>query len=346
LKIGLLGCGPIAQFAHLPALERTRKVDLVAVCDRSEALAQAAAARLNVQAVYSSHEELFADPGVDAVIIAVADAFHVPLASAALQAGKHVLLEKPLGVTSAECEPLVRLVDRTGLKLQVGSMKRHDPGIEFAHQFIQQRLGRILSVSAWYRDSLFRPAMQEALLPPPRLSSDARRPDDDPRAHDRRQYSLVTHGAHLFDNIRYLGGDVRALTAGVAEAFGQYAWHGILEFAHGGAGSFELVVKVNSDWTEGYVIHGEGGSVEVRTFLPFYHRASEVRAFDAATQQWHTPLGADSNAYRRQIEAFAACVLENKPPNPDVREGLAAVRLLEAVADSVATRRRVELPAA
>lgn len=83
------------------------------------------------------------------------------------------------------------------------------------------------------------------------------------------------------------------------------------------------------------MIHGENGSVEIKTFLPFYYRTSEVRAFDARVQQWYTPLGAHSNPYKNQLEAFARSIAEDRPTNPDETEGLAAIRVLEAVEGSV-----------
>jgi predicted dehydrogenase len=222
-------------------------------------------------------------------------------------------------------------------------MKRYDPGIAFAHRFVRERIGQVLSVAGWYCDTLFRPAFQETLLPPTVASRHAVRPSADPKANKQR-YSLVTHGAHLFDNLRYLGGSIAGVTARHAEKLDQHSWHGLLEFEQGGLGHFELTVKVNADWSEGYRVYGEHGSVEVKTFLPFYYRASEVRAFDARTEQWHTPLGAHSNPYRNQLEAFARSVLDNEPVNPDAAEGLATVCLLEAVEASVAAGGRVELP--
>ena len=119
----------------------------------------------------------------------------------------------------------------------------------------------------------------------------------------------------------------------------------MLEFDHGGAGHFELTVKVNSDWSEGYVVHGEGGSVEAQTFLPFSNRSSEVRAFDARERQWLVPYRVDSNPYLHQLEAFAQAVLRDEPVSPDVEDGLAVVQLLEAVAQSAATRSRIQLGA-
>lgn len=343
LKIGLLGCGTIAQFAHLPALEKARGVKLTALCDGGEDLLQAMGARFNVRNLYTDYNHFLHEAEIDAVLIAVPDTFHVPLADRALRAGKHVLVEKPLGINSSECAQLCELVEQTKLTLQVGAMKRHDPGIAFAAQFAKERLGEILSVSAWYRDSIFRSEIQDALLPPIVSSANSVKPAYDPKNTDRRHYSLVTHGAHLFDTVRYLAGEIVSVSSCLAEKYEQFSWHGMFNLEKGAVGHFELSVKVNGEFGEGYVVHGEYGSVEVRTFLPFYYRSSEVRAFDGRTRQWHTPLGANSNPYRNQIEAFACSVLGRGAANPNEKDGLAVVRLLEAVEASVESGKRIEL---
>ena len=342
LKIGLLGCGPIAQFAHLPALEKARRVALRAICDGAEDLLHATGRRWGVQSLYQDYATFLNDSDIDAVLIAVPDVFHVPLACQALAAGKHVLVEKPLGDNVDECWELLCAVRRSGMKLQVGNMKRHDPGIAFAHRFVREQLGQILSVSGWYCDSLFRPAFQETLLPPTLTSQRTIRPSADPKA-DTQHYSLVTHGAHLFDNLRYLGGAITGVTAQLAQKQGRYSWHGLLGFEHGGLGHFELTVKANADWSEGYRVYGEHGSVEVKTFIPFYYRPSEVRAFDARSEQWHSPLGAHSNPYKNQLEAFARSILDDEPVNPDASEGLATVCLLEAIETSLCAGQHIEV---
>src|SRR5260370_26257598 len=86
---------------------------------------------------YQDYGAMLADPQVEAVIVATADQFHVEHASRALAAGKHVLVEKPLGVTVEEGEALRKQVQASGMLLQVGPLKRLDPGIDFALQFIQ-----------------------------------------------------------------------------------------------------------------------------------------------------------------------------------------------------------------
>jgi len=114
-RIGLLGCGPISQAAHLDAIRKARNADLYAICDVAEDLTARIAAIHQPQAVYHDFADMLADPAVDAVVIAVADQSHVALAEQALAAGKPVLIEKPLGITVEECESLRTTVERSGL---------------------------------------------------------------------------------------------------------------------------------------------------------------------------------------------------------------------------------------
>ncbi|WP_254493331.1 Gfo/Idh/MocA family protein, partial [Salmonella enterica] len=83
-----------------------------------------------------SYDDMLADPAVDAVIIATADAFHVPASIKALEAGKHVLCEKPLALGLDEAETLKGVVARTDKRFQVGHMKRYDIGLQEAKRFI------------------------------------------------------------------------------------------------------------------------------------------------------------------------------------------------------------------
>src|SRR6185436_4279737 len=105
---------------------------------------------------YADFQQMLADPQVEAVIVAVADQFHVPLALQAVRAGKHVLVEKPLGTSVEECEELRREVRGSRLVLQVGNNRRFDPGIAFAGRFIREELGQLLALKAWYYDSTHR----------------------------------------------------------------------------------------------------------------------------------------------------------------------------------------------
>ena len=256
LRIGVLGCGPIAQAAHFEACRRARNAELYAICDLAEDLVARMSAIHEPHVTYLDYGAMLADPQVEAVIVATADQFHVEHASRALAAGKHVLVEKPPGVTVEECEALREQVQASGLLLQVGTMKRFDPGIAFAHQFIKEDMGQLLALKAWYCDSTYRYTMTDNLQPILVTSARARRPAGDPKANKRRYY-LLGHGSHLVDTARFLGGEIVRVQARLIEKFGAYCWFVATEFADGSVGHLDLTMAVRMDWHEGFQVYGQ-----------------------------------------------------------------------------------------
>jgi len=95
LRVGVLGCGPIAQAVHLDACRKARNAELYAICDRADDLRERMAAVHRPAVAYRDYDAMLADPRVDAVLLAVADALPRPACLKALDAGKHVLVEKP-----------------------------------------------------------------------------------------------------------------------------------------------------------------------------------------------------------------------------------------------------------
>src|SRR5436309_14160866 len=126
LRIGILGCGPISQAAHFTACRKARNAELYAICDQAEDLVNRMTAMHEPQVSYLDYDQMLADAQVEAVIVAIADQYHVEAARKAIAAGKHVLVEKPLGVSVEDCEALQAQVRETGLVLQVGTMKRFE----------------------------------------------------------------------------------------------------------------------------------------------------------------------------------------------------------------------------
>ena len=104
LRVGVLGCGPIAQFAHFESCQKAANADLYAICDVATDLVERMGATYRPQKSYLDYDEMLADPELEAVIIATSDAFHVEASRRALAAGKHVLCEKPVGVSVEEVE--------------------------------------------------------------------------------------------------------------------------------------------------------------------------------------------------------------------------------------------------
>jgi predicted dehydrogenase len=343
LRVGILGCGPISQFAHFEACRKARNTELYAICDAAEDLLEKMAAVHGPRVAYSDYAAMLSDPNVEAVIIGVADEFHVPTAREAIAAGKHVLVEKPMGVGVEECEGLRETVLASGLVLQVGTEKRFDPGIVFAHRFIREEMGEMLALKAWYCDSIYRYAMTDALQPTPLTSGKARRPEGDQRA-DRGRYYLLAHGSHLLDTARFLGGEIVGVRARLVEKFGARCWFAEAEFADGSVGHLDLTIAVRMDWHEGFQVYGEYGSVIGKTYNPWYLRSSDVECFSTRNGQYHRPLGEDAHFFRLQVEGFADRILRGVPSSgADVEDGLAAVRGMVALARSVQSGERVLL---
>lgn len=344
LRIGVLGCGPISQAAHFEACRKAHNAELYAICDLSEELLTKMASIHTPKITYLDYDRMLADPEVEAVIIATADQFHVAMASKAIAAGKHVLVEKPLGVNIEECEGLCEQVQATGLLFQVGTMKRFDPGIAFASQFIKEEVGQILALKAWYCDSTYRYIETDNLQPIIVTSSQARRPEGDPKA-DKRRYYLLGHGSHLVDTARFLGGEIVKVQARLVEKFGAYCWFVAIEFADGSVGHLDLTIAVRMDWHEGFQVYGEYGSVLGKTFNPWYFRSSEVECFSVRDGQYRRVLGADAHFYKLQVEAFADSILHGKPiRGATIEDGLAAVRTIVAIARSVQSGEWVSVP--
>jgi predicted dehydrogenase len=341
--IGVLGAGPIAQIAHLDATRKARNAALYAICDAAPDLLQQVAAIHQPHATYTDYDAMLADPAVEAVIIATADQFHVPLARRALAAGKHVLVEKPLSVGVDECAALQADLHGGNLVFQVGNNRRFDPGLTFAREFIGERMGPLLGLKAWYYDSAYRYTMTDNLQPIVRRSADARKPDGNPKA-DKRRYFLLTHGSHLVDTARFLGGPFTRLQARFIERSGSYCWFVAVEFADGSLGHLDLIVPLQGDFEEGFQVFGERGSVTGRSFLPWYHKASQVECFSSDDRQYHRVLGEDAYSYKRQIEGFADTILHGLAQHgATVEDGVAAMRALVAIARSTESGAWVEL---
>jgi predicted dehydrogenase len=342
LRVGVLGCGPIAQFAHFEACEKARNAELYAICDVAEDLLMRMGQMYRPTVMYRSYEQMLADPEVEVVVIAIADQFHVQTCLQALAAGKHVLVEKPLGTTVEECEELSRAVHQSGLLLQVGNMKRFDPGIAFARRFIKEEMGQMLALKAWYCDSTYRYTMTDNLQPVPIVSEHAKRPAGNPKA-DRKRYFLLTHASHLVDTARFLGGDIVAVEARLVQKFGAYCWFVTVDFADGSVGHLDMTIAVRMDFHEGFQVYGEHGSVLGKTYLPWFCKSSDVECFSVRDRQYHRPLGEDAHFYKLQVEGLAAAILrgERVPRGATVDDGTSAVRALVAIARSAEFGSRV-----
>jgi len=127
LRWGVLGVAGIATKKVIPAMQKGDLTRVTAIASRDLARAQAAAPPLGIPKAYGSYEELLADPEIDAVYNPLPNHLHVPWTIRAAEAGKHVLCEKPIALSSEEARTLLGVRDRTGVKIQEAFMVRTHP---------------------------------------------------------------------------------------------------------------------------------------------------------------------------------------------------------------------------
>jgi predicted dehydrogenase len=127
LRVALMGVGAIAQVVHLPVLSQLDGVDLTAVCDIDQVRARALAERFGIPHVFRSDNEVIESPFIDAVIICTPSYLHEAQAIAALEAGKDVLVEKPLALTPEAAQRVIAVAERTGRTLMVAMNNRYRP---------------------------------------------------------------------------------------------------------------------------------------------------------------------------------------------------------------------------
>ena len=144
-RIGIIGCGKIAQVRHIPEYAENPYAELAGFDDLNTQRAAELAAQYGGKA-YESAEAMLADPAIDAVSVCVANHAHAPITIAALKAGKHVLCEKPMATTLEECEEMVKTAHEAGKFLMIGHNQRLAKAHAVAKELIDQgMIGRIIT---------------------------------------------------------------------------------------------------------------------------------------------------------------------------------------------------------
>ncbi|MDX3078379.1 Gfo/Idh/MocA family oxidoreductase [Streptomyces sp. MI02-7b] len=346
LRVGVVGLGKIAQLHHLPNLDASPDFELAAVCDRSAVLTATIAARyhLPASATTTDHHELV-HRDLDAIV--VANRHHAPVVLAALAAGRHVFVEKPLCWGLDEAERIREAVRSSGRTLVVGYMKRYDPAAE-------QLLGAMPPAIRYGRVHNFAGGRHRV----ERLHPVAKPTDLGPRDAEAEDVEINTVAA------RHLGTDDPARIAAF-RAVSELASHDVnlVRTALGGlevewarvsgpdtardylalfrAGDAPVWLEMcpefgtARDWDEEIAFFGAHGGVGLRFDSPFRR--------EAATTRWHDGIdGTDLvrrasiasfvSPFRRELEHFHHCVVTGESPRTGVDDSVADLLLLRDLA--------------
>ena len=153
VRIGIIGCGGIANAKHMPSLKKISQVEMVAFCDIIRERAEKAARDYGVEgaAVYTDYKELIARDDIDVVHVLTPNKQHSFITVDALEAGKHVMCEKPMAINSAEAKKMLDAAKRTGKKLTIGYQSRFRPDSMYLKKMCEAgELGEVLDYEAHY----------------------------------------------------------------------------------------------------------------------------------------------------------------------------------------------------
>jgi predicted dehydrogenase len=151
LRWGILSTADIARGKVVPGIRKAERCEIVAIASRDAQRAAQVAAELDIPRAHPSYEALLADPDVDAVYVPLPNHLHAAWSIAAARAGKHVLCEKPLALTSADAQHMIEVARAEGVHLMEAFMYRLHPSWTAAVDLVRSgRIGRLTSVQSWF----------------------------------------------------------------------------------------------------------------------------------------------------------------------------------------------------
>jgi myo-inositol 2-dehydrogenase/D-chiro-inositol 1-dehydrogenase len=324
IRIGLIGAGIMGADHARTIVTGVGGAELVAIHDadreRAQSVARACGGAIRVAA---TADELIADPAIDAVLIASPDETHAPLTIACIEAGKPVLVEKPLASTLDECRSVIAAEMKIGRRLvQVGFMRRFDPGYLAMKEVVtQERLGAPLFFHCVHRNAVAADYMTSELV-------------------------IVNSAVHEMDIARFLLAEEFASATVISPRPSRNAPKRqpqliVLETRSG------IVIDVEAfvDATYGYDVRGElvceDGTVTLTPASAVMTRAAGQHA-SSIEADWRARFKA---AYRDQIAAWVDSVGGAEPRGASAWDGYAASVTAAACVEAWRTRRRVEIRA-
>jgi len=344
VRLGVVGGGLIVQLAHLPALAKLAdSFHVAALAEPSARVRGALARRHGIPATYAAQEEMLDSARLDAVLICSPNATHASAVFDAIDAGLHVLVEKPLCLTPDDARAIVDRADRAGVVVQVGYMKRFDPAYGallerldpstalklIATTTVDPGIGILLRPADFVAPTDVNGTVAGALHEATVEQVAAAVGSDDPR--HVKPFSDAFLGALIHDVNLVLGvlDRIGVETCAVTDAAG--APDGSLAYA-------ACQVGGHARWTAAWMLlpRADKFSEELRAFtadgtlslrFPAPYDAStatELRVDGDAVGDWRPP----ADSYARELEHFHACVTRGDPCRTPAEQGARDVELI------------------
>ena len=326
VKWGILSTAKIGTEQVIPAMQQGEYSEIVAISSRDLEKAQAEARRLNIPKAYGSYEELLADPDIEAIYNPLPNHLHVPWSIKALEAGKHVLCEKPIALSAAEAQELLDAAEaHPELKVMEAFMYRFHPQWVLARQLVNSgQIGQLRTIQTFF--SYF---------------------NDDPNnirnMADIGGGGLMDIGCYAISLARFIFGDEPQRAVGIIDFDPNFGTDRIasamMEF---GGGTSTFTCSTQLDDYQRVLISGTKGWVQIE--IPFNP------PIDRPCKVWHQQGGnveeltvEISNHYTIQGDLFSQAVLQDKEVPTPIGDAVANMKVIEAIFRSAETGAWVDL---
>ena len=333
LRWGVIGTGTRGAFTHLPVLKEAPESQLVALCDVSEERLHAAAEKAPEKlATLGDYQKLLASPDVNAVVIATPNLLHREMLQAAIQAGKHVLCEKPAGVNASDAAAMKRAVDSAKTVVMFGMQYRHNPRQrQIAQLLAEGRIGKPLYVVQNCSRGDWNRSPNVWQYSDPKVNGG--KPGNWRFSHAASGGTLNEFDCHYFDLLHWTAGALpeRVSCDGGISAYhdGRDTWdHATVTLTYPGGVSAVHTLCLFGPNRADLTVMGEDGAIELagdtlRVSNPA-RRGQKQRSQEIPLPQ-NERRSADGSTLKL-YEDFLACVKTSKKPDAGVDRAVAASR--------------------
>ncbi len=356
VRIGIVGTSWWIDTMFGPALQSHPQAEMVAICGRDQSRAAEMAAKYGIPQVYSDYRAMIAQSDLHAVVIATPDDLHHEIARHALDAGLHVLCEKPLALTAQQAWEMYAQAEAARVRHMVLYTYRWLPFFQYAHDLIDQGyIGRCYHCEFHY------------------LGGYARHPEYSWRFdQERANGALGDLGSHMIDLARWLVGDITQVKASLGVSVDRPGAAGgpispandsatlLVEFANGAHGLIQasaVAYVADRAFQQQISLYGDAGSLEI-TFYPFgIDAGATIRGARSSEGTFQTLAVPDAywgeasrsnpfEVFNKQSvgsRLFVEAILANRPVAPSFYDGYKAQQVIDAALESHSSGRAVTI---
>lgn len=331
VNFAVVGCSQMGEL-HMKGVVAKEGACLYAVCDIDQEKAESCREKLGAKKAVTDYRELVNDPEIDAVVIVTPDQVHLEMTEAFLRAGKDVLCEKPMALTVAECESMMRVECESGRRLMIGQVCRCTPGFIMAKKLVEEgRIGELCFVESEYAHNY-----------------DNARGANDWRVCSER-HGFIGGGCHAVDLLRWIAGDPTEVYA-IANHKVLLDWPSddftlaAYKFPNDVAGKVFVSIGCKRDYTMRSVFYGTKGTIICDNTSPTIQLFEDDRENGKEyTKAQILDVEVNNHNVTAEIDLFVNAIVNDEPMPVSSMEGASTVAVCCATIEAAKSGKIVKI---